>query len=263
MDVKKILQRVIYLFRQGLHYQALELISQLLDSSPDDGKAWELKGLIEDALQWQRASTHSLETATTLIPISASGQYVLAKNYLETGRRSLARSVFSILLQRKDIPEKLLPAISSYLGQYSDLTHLALEACRKAVEIDSECAESWFGIACFMAKMDYPQEHIANVLRKAVMIDPEHRHYRIALGNLLKQIGQVNEAYLVVKAINIFELREIQCIDCLQKLIAIFSLANDTARKDICLKNMRSLQQTRDPNSSALLRNRFSDFLNK
>lgn len=263
MDAKKTLQTAISLFRQGMHYQSLEEISLILESFPHEGKAWELKGLIEDALDWRQVSIHSLETASTLIPLSASGQYILAKNYRETGKHSLARSIFSILLQRKDIPERLLPAISSYLGQYSDLTHLALEACRKAAELDPDCGEAWFGIACFMARMDYPQEHVANVLRRAVMIDPEHRHYRIALGNLLEQMGQIDEAYLIVKAINISELENINCVSCLKKLLAIFSQVNDCSRCDTCLEKLRSLQSSLDPNPSEMFTNRFPDSLKK
>lgn len=263
MDAQKSLQKAISLFKQSLHYQSLEELTQLLKVNPENGKAWELKGLIEDAIHWHKSSINSLETATTLIPISASGQYVLAKNYRETGKHSLARSVFSILLQRKDIPETLLPAISSYLGQYPDLTHLALEACRKAVELDPECAESWFGVAYFMGKMGYPREHVANVLRKVVTIDPEQRHYRIALGNLLEQIGQSQEAYLVVKAIQKSELNEIHCADCLQKLISIFSLAGDDSRHEICLKKLNSLQPVQEHSSSKLKVDRFSSFLKK
>lgn len=263
MDAQKTLQKAISLFNQSLHYQSLEALTQLLTENPHNGKAWELKGLIEDTLHWHKSSINSLETATTLIPISASGQYILAKNYHESGKHSLARSIFSILLQRKDIPEKLLPAISSYLGQYPDLTYLALEACRKAVELDPDCADSWFGVAYFMGKMGYPREHVANVLRKVVAIAPENRHYRIALGNLLEQIGQNDEAYFVVKAIKNSELNEIHCTECLQKLITIFSTAKDSYRIELCFKKLDSLQSAQEHSSSKMNVDRFLSFLKK
>ncbi|WP_339734626.1 hypothetical protein [uncultured Gimesia sp.] len=262
MDTQNALNKAIGLFRQGLHYQALERISQLLKTHPDEGKAWELKGLVEDSLSWQNTSISSLETATTLIPISASGQYILAKNYLEIGKHSLAKSVFSILLQRQDLPDKLLPAISSYLGQYPELTHLALEACRKAVKRDPECAESWLGMACFMGKLHYPKEQIANVLRKSVMLDPENRHFRMALSNVLEQSGQIDQAYRVVKEIKISELNQIPCAACLKKLINIFSQANDDNRREICLNQLKQLQSTEIRKSTKVFPSRFSDPLN-
>lgn len=261
MEIQKTLQKAIGLFRQGLHYQSLDWISQLLESQPEEGKAWELKGLIEDALHWHHLSIHSLETATTLIPISASGQYVLAKNYMEIGKHSLAKSVFSILLKRNDLPEQLFPALSSYLGQYPDLTHLALEVCRKAAQRDPESGETWFGMAYFMGKLGYPREHIAGVLRKAVMIDPEHRHYRIALATLLEQTGKVQDAYLVVKEIKLSALTEIHCSKCLQKLVTIFSLANDRTRHNICLKKLNQLQLTETQKQTDTLTTRFTDSL--
>lgn len=262
MDIQNTLQKSIGLFRQGLHYQALERISRLLNSHPDEGKAWELKGLVEDSLCWRNTSIRSLETASTLIPISASGQYVLARNYLEIGKHSLAKSVFSILLQRQDLPEKLLPAISSLLGQHPDMTHLALHACRKAVQRDPECAESWLGMACFMGKLGYPKEQIAGVLRKAVMLDPENRHYRIALSNVLEQSGQIDQAYCIVKEIKTAELSQIPCAACLQRLINIFSRAEDHTRREICLKILNQLQTAEIRNATEFFPSRFSDPLN-
>lgn len=263
MEIENPLQKAIGLFRQGLHYQALERISHLLHSDPDNGKAWELKGLIEDSLSWRHTSIRSLETATTLIPISASGQYVLAKNYIETGKHSLGKSVFVILLQRKDLPDQLLPAISSYLGNYPDMSHLALEACRKAVRRDSECAESWLGLAHFMGKMNYPPRQIANVLRKAVMLDPENRHYRIALGNVLEQDGDHTGAYQVVKEIPQSELEQIPCECCLKRLIDLFCQVEDRPRLEICLKRLDQLQTQTNGSAAERSRFRFSGHLKK
>lgn len=262
MDIQNTLQKAIGLFRQGLHYQALERITQLLNSHPDEGKAWELKGLIEDSLCWRNTSICSLETASTLIPISASGQYVLAKNYLEIGKHALAKSIFSILLQRQDLPDQLLPAISSFLGQYPSMTHLALQACRKVIQRDPECAESWFGMACFMGKSHYPQRQIANVLRKVVMLDPENRHYRMALSHILEQSGQIDQAYRIVKEIKIAELNQIPCVGCLQRLINIFSLAEDNTRHEVCLKKLKQLQTAEIRNATEFFPTRFSDPLN-
>ncbi|QDV50669.1 tetratricopeptide repeat protein [Gimesia fumaroli] len=262
MDAQNTLQKAIGLFRQGLHYQALDQISRLLNTCPNEGKIWELKGLVEDSLSWRNTSIRSLETATTLIPISASGQYILAKNYLEIGKHALAKSVFSILLQRQDLPDRLLPAISSYLGQYPELTYLALDACRKAVKRDPGCAESWLGMACFMGKLHYPKEQIANVLRKAVTLDPENRHYRIALSNVLEQSGKFDQAYRVVKEIKTSELNQIPCAACLKKLIRIFSLAEDNTRHEICSNKLKQLQSTEIPTSPEFLPPRFSDPLN-
>ncbi|MFK7778600.1 MAG: hypothetical protein QM501_10900 [Gimesia sp.] len=263
MKTQNTLPKAIELFRQGMHYQSLQQISQILKLHPDEGKAWELKGLIEDTLSCQHMSIRSLETATTLIPISASGQYVLAKNYLIIGKRSLAKSIFSILLQRTDIPEKLLPAISSYLGQYPDMAHIALEACRKAVQLNPENGESWLGTAYFMGKVGHPKKHIANVLRKAVSLDPENHYYRLALGNLLEQTGQVDEAYLVIKGIRNSDLSKIPCSECLTKLITIFSLAEDNSRRKICLEKLKQLQMSKIQVPPEIFPNRFTDSLNK
>ncbi|WP_417383887.1 tetratricopeptide repeat protein [Gimesia sp.] len=249
MDPQITLQKAIGLFRQGLQFQALEWLSSLLETQPDSGKAWELKGLIEDSLSWHHVSIHSLETATTLIPLSASGQYVLAKNYLETGKTALGSSVFAILLQRDDIPDRLLSAIAAYLDRYSDLTYLALSACRKAVAQDPECGDSLLGMAYFMEKLKYPYQQTAGVLRKAVSLDPENRHYRMALSNILVQSGEIQEAWKTAREISRAELKQIQCSSCLNKLIDIFTEVEDHNRRDYCLSLLQQLPSTDTPNN--------------
>jgi len=262
MEIQNTLQNAIGCFQQGLHDQSLEIISQLLELHPHSGKAWELKGLVEDSLSWRNKSICSLETATTFAPISASGQYVLAKNYLQIGKHDLAKSVFSILLQRNDIPEKLLPAIAASLGRHPDLTHLALEACRKSIQFNPETGDSWLAMAYFMGILGYPPQHRANVLRKAVCIDPENRHYRMALSHLLLQSGQIQDAYLVVKEIDTSELNKIRCPECLAKLITIFSQAQDDPRHEICHKLLKRLQWSEIRNPSNRFSARFTDSLN-
>ncbi|QDT89259.1 hypothetical protein [Gimesia algae] len=244
MDHQNTLQKAIGLFRQGLQFQALECLAKLFEVQPDSGKAWELKGLIEDSLSWQHASIHSLETATTLIPLSSSGQYILAKNYLETGKTALGSSVFAIILQRDDIPTRLLPAIAAYLSRYPDLTYLALSACRKAVEQDPECGDSLLGMAYFMEKLNYPYQQTAGVLRKAVSLDPDNRHYRMALSNILVQSDQLEEAWRTAKEISQTQLKQIQCSSCLNKLIHIFTEAEDHGRRDYCLSLLQQLSST-------------------
>jgi predicted Zn-dependent protease len=256
MEMQNTLQAAIELFRQGMRYQALEQITQLLATSPNTGKAWELKGLIEDSLSWQNTSIHSLETATTLIPISASGQYVLAKNYLETGKIDLAISVFAILLQREDLPDQLLPVLSSYLGRRPETAHLALQACRKAIRRDPDQADSWLGMAHFMNQLKYPQRQVASVLRKAVSLDPENHHYRLALSRVLEQMGEPAEAYRVVKQISRSNLQQIDCTGCLEKLLAIFQDAHDQVRQEICRKKLSQLQASPDLERGSFANNR-------
>ncbi|MEQ8634639.1 hypothetical protein [Gimesia maris] len=261
MDPQVTLQKVIGLFRQGLQFQALEWLAKLLEIQPDSGKAWELKGLIEDSLSWQHVSIHSLETATTLIPLSASGQYVLAKNYLEIGKSALGGSVFGILLQRDDIPDRLLPAIAAYLSRYPDFTYLALSAFRKSVKQDPECGDSLLGMAYFMEKLKYPYPQIAGVLRKAVSLDPDNRHYRMALSNVLVQSGLMEEAWQTVREISQSELKQIQCASCLNKLIHIFSEAKDHSRRDYCLSLLSRLSTTETSSTSRLPTDRISQSL--
>lgn len=256
METQKPLQTAIDLFRQGAHYQALDQITQLLSADPDAGKAWELKGLIEDSLSWHNTSIHSLETATTLIPLSASGQYVLAKNYLETGKTDLALSVFTILLQREDLPDRLLPALSSYLGRHPAMTHLALQACRTAIRRDPDQADSWLGLAHFMNQLNYPQRQVASVLRKAVSLDPENHHYRLALSRVLEDMGEPVEAYRVVKQISRSNLQQIDCPGCLEKLLAIFQDAHDQVRQEICRKQLSQLQSPPELDRGSFAQNR-------
>lgn len=266
MDPQNILQKAIGLFRQGLQFQALEWLAKLLETQPDSGKAWELKGLIEDSLSWQHASIHSLETATTLIPLSASGQYVLAKNYLETDKTALGSSVFAILLERNDIPDRLLPAIAAFLSRFPNLTYLALSASRKAVEQNPESGDSLLSMAYFMEKLKYPYQQIAGILRKAVSLDPDNRHYRIALSNVLMQAGQLNEAWKTVREISQNQLQQIQCSNCLKKLIHIFTEAEDHSRRDYCLSLLSQWTSTDTSSTSSPPPDRISspyNFLNR
>ena len=61
METQQTLQAAIDLFRQGLHYQALDQITQLHAVDPDAGKAWELTGLIPELGRGERFKEFCLD----------------------------------------------------------------------------------------------------------------------------------------------------------------------------------------------------------
>lgn len=238
---------VVALLKDGRYQESLELACLQLQRSPDNGKLWEIRGLAHDALGHGASAIDALENATLLVPLSAAGQCVLAKCYESAGKRALARDMYHYLLSLESLPDSLWGVIAAGLGRVGDAA-LALEACRRAAARELDSGQPFFGMAHYMARLNYPLETIAAVLRKAVDIEPDRFPYRFALATVCRQLGRRDEAYQAIRAaVNTERLREIRCARCLRGLETILREAGDDVLSGVCRRHLAEIKSCGQP----------------
>ncbi|GIW98615.1 MAG: hypothetical protein KatS3mg111_1948 [Pirellulaceae bacterium] len=244
-DRDSTLKTVATLYEQGYYEQARDLAHSTLQQHPDDGKLWELCGLCHDALNDVAAATRALEKATLLVPLSAAGQCVLARCYAVTGHRDLARQMYRHVFSMADLPSRLLPMLAAGLGSAGDC-ELALQACRQAAALQLDSGQPFYGMAHYMGRLGYPLEMIANVLRRAVAIEPDVFQYRFALAVACGHLGHLEDAYHVLRpAIDAELIGSIQCVHCLRHLEWILA-SNEDALSGICCSRILQLTNSED-----------------
>lgn len=221
------LRSAVVLYKQGWYDQARDLARLTLEQVPHDGKLWELCGLCHDACGEVGEAMHALETATTLVPLSAAGQCVLAKCYVAAGHRELARQMYRFVFAREGLPGKLLPILAAGLGSVGDC-EFALQACRRAAELELDSGQPLYGMAYYMERLGYPLEMIASILRRAVDIEPDAFQYRYALATVCDRLGHREEAYRVLRPVVRPDLLQgIRCVSCLSRMEGIFASAGE------------------------------------
>ncbi len=246
-DAQAALQSAVTLYEQGLIREALDLVRLMLEQIPDDGKLWELRGRCHDALNDLAEATWALEMATTLVPLSAVGQCVLAKCYVAAGYRELAREMYRYVYVIPRLPDKLLPILAAGLGSVGEV-ELALETCRRAATRELDNGQPLYGMAHYMGRLGYPLEMIANVLRQAIELEPDAFQYRYALATICARLGRQQDAYYVLRPVVSADLlRGICCVNCLSRMEAIFASCGDSALSRVC----RERRQQIDSHSSS------------
>jgi tetratricopeptide (TPR) repeat protein len=207
---------------------------------PDDGRLWEMRGIALGCRREIREAMTSLETASTLVPLTISGQMVLAACYFRTGNLESAECIYEYLATRTDIPIKLLPDLARGLDQVGK-PELALQACRVAVGRVPECDSAWFAMAFFMTKLDYPVEQVVEVVRRAFDLSPTHVLYRVDLALLLARCGRQEEAHRLLAVVDLSELLHIHCPPRLAGLLALFQQMNDESRAAACQSRLSGI----------------------
>jgi tetratricopeptide (TPR) repeat protein len=232
------------LYQEGFYVETLELVEPELADDPDNGRLWELRGMAEYALGNSRGAVFALETATTLVPLSRSAQCVLAKGYLSIGKKELAADIYRFLFSLFGLRADLLPHLAAGLGSVGELA-MALEACRRASTLDPASAPPLMGMAYYMELLKYPPSLIANVLRKAVSLEPDSFRYRFALATACLKMNKLDEAYETMrKHVDDRQLASIRCKSCLQRLENLFAAAGDSARREACERRLREVEST-------------------
>ena len=220
-------------FNAGDYAQAAELVGQGLSQDSDYGPLWQLRGLVQHAQGDTAAAIRCLEAATTLGPLSAAAQCVLAECYGKVGQSALAGTIFKHLVTSTSCPSELLSTVSIGLQKLGDFEG-ALAACREAARRMPEEDAPWFGIAFCMSRLGYPPERILSPLQRAFNLAPECLSYRVGLACMLHRAGQLDRACRLVQHLSIEAIEAITCANCLRRLAVLYEAVDDAARRDAC-----------------------------
>lgn len=232
------LKIAVALFREQQFADALSVAKAALEDDPNNGKLWELQAMALHNMGDAVGALKALETATMLVPLSASGQCVLAKCYSDNDKPDLAKQILHHLLSLDRFPNNLFPLLASGLGALGDAAG-ALEACRRAAEAEVDDGQPFYAMAHYMQRLHYPPEVVASTLNRAVEIEPDRFEYRYALATAYQQLGRTDEAYhLLRRVVHVESLKTIDCAGCLRRLRAIFESQCDEALSDACLQRL-------------------------
>ncbi|MCH2124108.1 MAG: hypothetical protein MK165_04915 [Pirellulaceae bacterium] len=233
--ITEIQREVLELYRTSQFDKALVVVVPALGKFPEDGRLWEIAGLIHRATDNCAEALHALEMATMLVPLSSAAQCALADCYRSTEREELAGEMYQYLLTRMvQLPNVLLENLAFGLESVGEV-QLALRVSQEAARREPTSARNQYLTAYFMTQVGFTSEAVAEWAKKAVQLAPEETEYRVGLSGLVHQSGRIEEAYDYVKDLTIDELREIPCGKCLRRLAELYETFDDELRQMACL----------------------------
>jgi len=225
-----ILKRCFELAGAGELDEAGDLAEQALASEGENGLLWRFVGLLRHRAGDYQGARHALETAQALVPFDPSTSCILAESLARTGHAGPAREVYQALAADENCPETLFPTIAAGLGFLGE-DGLALDACLELIRRVPEHAEAHFGAAFYLRRLGRPPEAALPYVARACELAPGVDLYRISLATLLDHAGRRDEAYELLRGI---DLDGVSCRCCLRRMTTIFLAAGDAARGSAC-----------------------------
>ena len=210
-----------------------QLAAACLDQDPDDGRAWELTGLVQYAQEEFKDSVASLERAALYVPLRQTASVCIACGYAHLGREELGCELLDELIANQQMPVSLLLQVACFVDSLNH-PRLSIRACRAAAQQDPDCSQVYYDLGHYSARCGYPPHVCEALARKAISLDPERIDYRLGLAAALVKRDRVNEAYNLVAELTDDQLRQITCRCCLVRVCSLFEQAGDSRRVGIC-----------------------------
>lgn len=227
----------IKLHQSGQTLRAIDVLRERVNESPDEGRVWELLGMLAYAVNNFKLATESLEHASALLPLSPRAQVVLAKCYDESGHRSAARTIYTHVASLDNLADDLYEPLSAGLGRHGEYQQ-ALTVCRLAARRMPDNPEPLKGIVHYMRRLRMPVERILPTLFRAHHLAPEDQDCRITLAWLLHETGQSDEGVYLLEQV---ECEEFTCIRCLTLMQHIFEAVGKNDRAGDCRHRLKVL----------------------
>jgi tetratricopeptide (TPR) repeat protein len=225
--------------------EAVELAGRAIRSYPEDGRLWQLCGLLRHRLGDIQGACSALETASLLVPLEPAPRCALAECYARTGHAELAIDLFRELAGDERCPTTLLAAVAAGLGGLGE-HHDALEACREIIRRDPEHHQAYFGVAFYLRRIGRPPRAVLPAVLQAHELAPDIPLYRITLAALYDHLGRREEAYDLLCDVDPGVVR---CCCCLQRAMAIFRHQGDDERFEAFRARIDPAQEPRRPDA--------------
>lgn len=222
-----------------------DLRNQLRDGSaaetPGAGRLWEQLGTLLLQRKHYDAALWSLETASTLVPLSHAGQLALAECYVDAGYFEAARAIYRYLAAAIRIETELLEALSDGLGRIGE-KDLALDVCREAAQRLPRAAGPLLGIAYYLRRLRRPAATVLPYLKRAFDLDPRNLECRIALAWMLHATGRSVDGADLLGGL---EVGDLECVRSLTMMQRVFEAAAEFNCASACKYRLDSLAAQR------------------
>jgi tetratricopeptide (TPR) repeat protein len=226
------------LLEAGDFERVLEIARAGLELDGDDGALWEAQGIALSCLRRFNEATASLETASTMIPLSTFGQIALAACYVDSHHQESAQCIYEFLATESEIPTHLLADVACGLDQVGRVD-LALEVCRAATHREPACDAAFFAMAHYMRKLDYPPLQVAAMIGQTFDLRPDCVIYRIDLALHWSGVGWMDEAYDLLTGVDACQLCQIHCPCRLRWMTTFFDSMSDAEYARACATRLR------------------------
>ncbi|MCA9116924.1 MAG: hypothetical protein KDA79_17720 [Planctomycetaceae bacterium] len=220
---------------------ALWLIRRVLLIDADDGRAWELRGLIHRDRSEPEECVSALEMASLLVPLSPLARFALAESYGKAGRRELSRDLYLELVQNPATTVPLLLQAACGLDSI-DRPAAAMWACRSALDRDPGNGQACYDMSYYAARSGCPLRIVESLARKAVSLEPDRLQFRIGLASLLLRHDRAAEAGRVISGVSPDQLHQLDCQCCLERIAELCETVGDWQRVVVCRERLLQLE---------------------
>jgi tetratricopeptide (TPR) repeat protein len=218
--------------------RALTLADSHLAGNEDDGRVWELKGLIHHARREFETALGALETASSLIPMNPAASVCLGQCYGRVGRKGLSRDVLVSLVDDSRLTCELLLQVATGLDAV-DEPRIAMDVARKATQKDPLDGQGYYDMGFYAARAGHPPRIVESLARKALSLEPDNVGFRLGLASFLVKHGKSSDALEVVQNMTI---ERIHCRCCLERIVDLFESPGDFRRAVLCRQQLLNLE---------------------
>lgn len=213
----EICRQATELHQLGQTLQAIAILHEHLELNPDAGEAWQHLGILASDHEDGQVAIGALERASCLIPLSITGQLVLARCYDRASFRESAKAIYLHLATLDLLEDQLLKPVAEGLGRHGEY-QMALAICRQAAKRMPDNPEPLLGIVHYMRRLRIPPERILPTLFQAYRLAPEDRDCRITLAWLLHETGQSAAGARLLEQLDCDEFNCIRCLTLMQHI---------------------------------------------
>jgi tetratricopeptide (TPR) repeat protein len=230
-------------YETGDSDRAMELMRSRLRKVRDDGRAWEMLGLLQYERVRFRTAVSSLERASLLVPLRPAGRVCLAHAYGRIGRRQLSKDLLVALIKDHSLSSELLLQVASGLESI-DQPYYAMQACREVSQRDPECAQAFYDMGYYAARCGQSSQVVEYLARKAISLDPGRVNYRVGLASLLLKQERRDDAIQLVCSFSNEQIADIACANCLRRVASLYEASGDYRRAILCHQRLLQLELT-------------------
>jgi Flp pilus assembly protein TadD len=205
------------------------------------GRLWEQLGTLLLRRKHYDAALWSLETASTLVPLSHAAQLALAECYVDAGYVEAARVIYRYLAAVIRIDTELLETLAAGLGRIGE-KDLALDVCREAAQRLPRTAGPLLGIAYYLRRLRRPAATVLPYLKRAFDLDSRNLECRIALAWMLHATGRSADGADLLDGLQVSEL---ECVRSLTMMHRVFEAAAEFNFASACKYRLDSLAAQR------------------
>ena len=236
--------QIIKLLSQGKYQEVLEAISHgEYDGDIPEGRLSEICGLAHYGLLNIPAAIHPLETANTMVPLSAVAQLSLASCYLNQRFQLSAETIYCHLMSRSEIHDSqtICTGVAEGLTRL-DLHEEALEVCRRGL-LQFPNSHRLNFLCGINLRQSGKSPHITlDYFLRAVRQNPESALYAIEYAKNCIEIDDTEDAAEILRRI---DPASIECVAVLQRLRLVYEQLEDEVMMECCDDQLRAIYYQR------------------